>query len=324
MGIFSKRKAVSGYKLNWKKSPFDARDFKFKAIVREQVYLPSNADLLGKMPEVFDQGQVGSCTGNAGAMLGLYQSRLQNREISPSRLMLYYGAREIEGSTESDAGAYIRDIFKAWSKVGVAPESVWPYDESKVTARPNSEAYAVGKKTLAVSYHALDNTDITELKTCLAMGHPFELGFMVYRNFMYGNWKDTMPMPTKNEQILGGHAVTAIGYDDSRQAFRIKNSWGNDWKDGGCFWMPYAFITNPNYCDDFWMLDGITPGESPAPTPSNITSIVDLKNVFKEAKWISCLRKNEIVAIGVQMGINTSMTKTKKENAALVSGGLGL
>jgi C1A family cysteine protease len=257
-------------------------------------------------------------------MLGLFQSRKQAREISPSRLMLYYGAREIEGSTGADEGAYIRDIFKAWSKVGVAPEPMWPYDESKVTARPSSEAYAEGKKTLAVSYHALDNTDLSELKTCLAMGHPFELGFTVYRQFMYGNWKDTMPMPVKNEQILGGHAVTAVGYDDARQAFRIKNSWGNDWKDNGHFWMPYAFITNPGYCDDFWMLDGVTPAETPAPTPDKITSIVDLKKIFTAKRWINCLRENEIVAIGKEMGLNTDLSKTKAQNVAIVSGGLGL
>jgi len=322
-----KKKSVSAYKLNWLPSPHDPRDFKFSAtLTKREAALPPppKADVSASIPEVFDQGQVGSCTGNAGALLGLFRSRAQGREIMPSRLMLYYGARELEGETEFDNGAYIRDIFKAWAKRGVAPESVWPYDESKVTMQPTADAYVIGAKTLATSYHALDNTNLDELKTCLALGSPFELGFTVYKQFMYGSWKDTMPIPKSGEEILGGHAVTAVGYDDVRQAFRIKNSWGNNWKDGGYFWMPYSFITNPTYCDDFWVLLGVTPGDKPAPTPSNITSIIELKKVFKSSKDFKCMNEAVLVRIGKEMGLNVSETKTKSENIAIVLGGLGI
>lgn len=324
MSLFSKPKSVSGYKLNWKPSPNDPRDLKFSARMPVAISLPQAVDVSTSIPEVFDQGQIGSCTGNAGAMVGLHQSRLQSREILPSRLMLYFGARELEGSTGSDDGAYIRDIFKAWSKLGVCPETVWPYDESRVLDMPSGEAYEKGKKTLAEAYVALNNANITELKTCLAMGRPFVLGFTVYEKFMYGNWKDTMPMPGKNEAILGGHAVTCVGYDDSKQAFRIKNSWSTDWKDKGYFYMPYSFITNTQYCSDFWTLQKITPAPVPDPTPANITSIVDLKKVFYSAKWINCLREAEVVSIGLQMGLNVSMDKSKKENVSIVAGGLGI
>jgi hypothetical protein len=156
------------------------------------------------------------------------------------------------------------------------------------------------------------------------MGYPFEFGFVVFNSFMYSTWRDTMPMPKQGEQTLGGHAVTAIGYDNTRRAFRIKNSWGADWKDKGHFWMPYDFITNPEYCSDFWMLTGITPAETPVPTPTNITSVVDLKKVFKVRKYINCLRKDEMVLLGKEMGLNTDTAKTKAQNLAIVAGGLGL
>jgi C1A family cysteine protease len=61
-----------------------------------------------------------------------------------------------------------------------------------------------------------------------------------------------MRMPKNSENILGGHAVTAIGYDDNRQAFIIRNSWGNSWGAGGNFYMPYNYIINSQYCSDFW------------------------------------------------------------------------
>ena len=64
-------------------------------------------------------------------------------------------------------------------------------------------------------------------------------------------------MPTINDKILGGHAVVACGYDDGRQAFLIRNSWGSDWGIKGYFYMPYNFIVNPRYCGDFWTVQKV-------------------------------------------------------------------
>ena len=63
-----------------------------------------------------------------------------------------------------------------------------------------------------------------------------------------------MPMPKAKEKVLGGHAVLAVGYDNSKQAVIVRNSWGNGWADKGYFYMPYAYITNNNLCDDFWTI----------------------------------------------------------------------
>jgi arginine exporter protein ArgO len=35
-----------------------------------------------------------------------------------------------------------------------------------------------------------------------------------------------MPLPASKEQVLGGHMVLAVGYQDSNQVFIIRNSWG--------------------------------------------------------------------------------------------------
>ena len=44
-----------------------------------------------------------------------------------------------------------------------------------------------------------------------------------------------------NEKNPGqiNHAVTLIGWDDSKKAWRIKNSWGTNWGEGGFMWIAY-------------------------------------------------------------------------------------
>ena len=35
-----------------------------------------------------------------------------------------------------------------------------------------------------------------------------------------------MPMPQDDDEVLGGHAVCCVGYDDAKQVFIVRNSWG--------------------------------------------------------------------------------------------------
>jgi C1A family cysteine protease len=63
-----------------------------------------------------------------------------------------------------------------------------------------------------------------------------------------------VPLPKKGEKQLGGHAVLAVGYDDSTQRFTVRNSWGDGWGDHGYFTMPYAYVTSARLASDFWVL----------------------------------------------------------------------
>ncbi len=93
-----------------------------------------------------------------------------------------------------------------------------------------------------------------QMKGCLASGYPFVFGFTVYESFESEDVAKTgvVPMPAHTEKVLGGHAVTAVGYDDAQQRFIVRNSWGTDWGMKGYFTMPYAYLTDSNLADDFW------------------------------------------------------------------------
>jgi C1A family cysteine protease len=63
-----------------------------------------------------------------------------------------------------------------------------------------------------------------------------------------------VPLPGPREKVLGGHAVLAVGYDDAKQCFIVRNSWGTKWGDKGHCYMPYAYLTDSDLAADFWTI----------------------------------------------------------------------
>ena len=61
-------------------------------------------------------------------------------------------------------------------------------------------------------------------------------------------------MPQSNEAFLGGHAVMAVGYDEAKQWFIVRNSWGKNWGMNGYFTMPYPYLLQRSLSSDFWTI----------------------------------------------------------------------
>lgn len=217
--------------------------------------LPSSVDLrtTGKVSAVRDQGQLGSCTGFAMGT-GLRETLtnmagVQAKQVSP--LFLYYQERVLENTVTEDSGASMADGMNVLLNTGVCLESTIPYNIAKFTAKPSTKATQEAAKLKINVKTPL--ADLNALKSELAQGHPGVIGFQVYESFMSQDVANTgnMPMPKDGEQIVGGHAVMIVGYDDSKQALLVKNSWGTGWGQKGYFWMPYAYVT-PDRVDEIY------------------------------------------------------------------------
>jgi len=176
-------------------------------------------------------------------------------DFVPSRLFIYYNERVIENTVNSDSGAQIRDGIKVVAKQGVPPESDWLYDITKFADKPPANAFSDAAKNRVTSYHRISRA-LNQFKGCLASGYPFVLGFTVYDAFESAQVAHTgqLNMPQPGESVVGGHAVMAVGYDDTNQWFIIRNSWGPDWGMAGYFTMPYQYLMEPNLSDDFWTI----------------------------------------------------------------------
>lgn len=234
----------------------DQRDHLYAAPPRVLSALPPKTELTKHCPPVYDQGQLGSCTANAiGAAIEFDLLKQKLPDLAPSRLFIYYNERAMEGTVNSDSGAMIRDGIKCVAKQGVCPETEWPYDIAKFTRKPTAACYQDAAKHKAVQYQRLTPA-ASQLKGCLASGFPFVFGFTVYDSFESASVAKTghARMPSASDKAIGGHAVMAVGYDDAKQWFLVRNSWGNQWGMKGYFTLPYLYVSDPNLADDFWTI----------------------------------------------------------------------
>ncbi len=125
------------FQFGWLPDLPDHRDLYYASVRKKSRKLPVSVDLRKQCPEIYDQGNLGSCTANAlGAAFQFGQIKQQIASFIPSRLFIYYNERVQIHTELSDSGAFIRDGIKSLNRDGVCPESDWPYLITKFTQKP--------------------------------------------------------------------------------------------------------------------------------------------------------------------------------------------
>lgn len=202
-----------------------------------------------------DQGQLGSCSGNA--VTNAYE--LQVRRLYPdkfvelSRLFVYYNSRWLDNLVMEDAGAYIRDSMKALKQFGVCSEPLWPYNVNKFTVRPTDACYTDGLTRTITSYKSLQSTN--DVLHAVNDNMPVIIGITVYDSFnKVSKHNSVIQPPTSRERYSGGgHAMTIVGYNLPKQQFLVKNSFGTNWGDRGYAWLPFDYTEGEVF--EKWVFD---------------------------------------------------------------------
>jgi C1A family cysteine protease len=233
----------------------DQRDFLYAMEFPGDI--PKSVDLRLHCPPVYNQGTLGSCTANAICAAHQFEQMKQSKfpAFVPSRLFLYYNERVLEDNVYQDAGATLRDGMKVIAKQGVCEETLWPYEPAQFSTKPNKICYIEAMKHQVILYRRI-NPDIYQMKNCLASGYPFVFGISIYQSFESQEVAKSgiVPMPSKEEQMLGGHAIMAVGYDDEKRCFIVRNSWGEGWGEKGYCYIPYEYLSNQDLACDFWTI----------------------------------------------------------------------
>lgn len=252
---------VAKYKYGLKPSKKHVSDLHYAA--SPILSLPPVFSLRQQCPPVYDQGQTGSCTGNSTAGVCQLKRTLEGKQnvVEPSRSFIYYNARAMEGTTGEDAGATIKDVCTGVIQNGFCSENEWPLDPATFLTTPPQKCFddakpEAGGQFLWVGEGLTGNALVKALKQAIASKDPIVAGITVYESFESAQVAKTgmVPVPHFWEQVLGGHAIAIIGWNDHIKCFECRNSWGPQWGDNGYFFLPYAFVGNPRLASEFGAL----------------------------------------------------------------------
>lgn len=267
-----RNKLISNFPLNYKRDPKDDRDFKFMAmrpgLLEAVSTLPSKVDHTADMSPVKDQGQLGSCVGFAVTAMKECQEKKEHEEelakgkrgrkkiYDYSEAWVYWNAKKLDPWGMLDEGTSIRYAMAVLKKIGVPTEKGWPYKDInslEAIGDPARWADMVARWALIDSYWRVDTLD--ELKIALNDG-PVPIGVPCFYEIFFVGSDGVVPYPANPDQIYGGHAICAVGYDDSKQLVKFKNSWGTSWGQKGYGYLPYNYIRD--FLWDAWASKDLT------------------------------------------------------------------
>lgn len=227
--------------------------------------LPTSVDLSSKFPPIGDQGSYGTCVVWAvgynlkTALNGIdnqwttSQLSQQANQTSPKDLFLAIPAAE-KGSDCN--GTQFESAMNALITRGSASIATAPYTGlGDCGTNPPSDWTAEAAENKLVNFRKIaDQSDPTSmtvdnLKAYLAESRPIAFGAKLGDRFM--KWNSTAVIDYDTYMNPGMqhayHAMTLAGYDDSKNAFKVINSWGKSWGNNGTIWIDYDFFVS-SFC----------------------------------------------------------------------------
>jgi C1A family cysteine protease len=213
--------------------------------------LPSRVDWREYCAPPHDQGELPtSCAHACVALVQYFERRSTGRLIRPSRLFLHANAERLLDQPP-DHAVSLRAALKAMVHFGAPPEEHWPYSPSTLAKEPPPFVYGFAQWFQKIRFLRLDarqhdgGQTLETVRSFLAAGFPCVLGYPVSTGVTR---EAEIPFPAVFDGIRTGMAALAVGYDDrvrilsDKGALLIRNSWGTDWGDAGCGWLPYRYV----------------------------------------------------------------------------------
>jgi len=186
----------------------------------------SRADWRKYCPPIRDQGACGSCT--AFGTIGVIETVLRKlgKEVDLSEAHLFFC-----GGGSCQFGASLYDILDQ-AENGICTEKCWPYEARQQRCIP-CWRWRKGAYRIRTWKKLMDEEEIKEV----LKRKPLVSVMAVYQSFLH--YRRGIYHPLKNDPFVGFHCIAVVGYDDEKQAWLIRNSWGEEWGMNGYAWVKY-------------------------------------------------------------------------------------
>lgn len=217
-------------------------------------------DLRNNCPEIYDQGELDSCTSNSVAFAFRYCNLIKNNDstFNPSRLFIYYNEKQKENTNDSISTMIFNTLFSLID-IGVCDEIEWPYDITKSSEPPSDMCYESAKNHKIIKCKTVPQK-LEYIKAMLIIGYPVIFGFKIYPGFESELTSSTgvLSMPEQDDPILGYHSGVIVGFNNNKGQFIVANSFGKEFGDNGYLYIPYQYILNPLLSSGFWCIQDVT------------------------------------------------------------------
>ncbi len=210
--------------------------------------LPEEFDLSELLPPVGDQGQLASCSSWAVSYyLKSFQEYLENGEAYSSATTFSPSFTYNQLTMGECGGTSIAETLDLVQEQGVSSLALFPYDENGCSEQPTEEQIAAAMAARISAFRSLSGENmLAEMKTLIIQQQPIVIG--AYLSTEFGT-TDSFGLTAYREHVVDYgtgdcHAMLVVGFSDEYNAFKVVNSWGENWGSDGFVWIDYAAFEN--------------------------------------------------------------------------------
>lgn len=217
-------------------------------LTRNYSNLPPRASLQPYCPTPRDQGSYSTCCSWAVAYAArtIMEATVDGRTNSDENARdafsptFVYTKIKSPDDSECEGGSRLSDAMKLLKNMGVPKMSTFYTTCSEsipMSAVLEAPSFRIKDYFRLFTPNAPAEKKIETTKMALAQERPVVISMECYASFEESGavWNG------RDDEFLGQHAMCVVGYDDELYggAFRIMNSWGTSWADGGFVWVTY-------------------------------------------------------------------------------------
>lgn len=221
-------------------------------VVLPPTTLPASVQLV--TPPVGNQGNEGACVPFAIAYAARsIEQYYKTNATSYSTASNIFSPEYVYNQTKLNdcaTGASPTAVLDLIKNQGVSTWQSMPYsDVNGCSVMPSSTQTANAANYKITSYTMIPNADKIAIKTMIAAKHPVIVTIFPDNSFVNATsgfiWK------VYSGSGFMRHSVIICGYDDTKNAYKVMNSWGTSWGDAGFSWIDYDFFPQKSTYDTY-------------------------------------------------------------------------